>query len=297
MMNLKKVIIAALAMLFIVKAKGQIAPPAAIFFHNQYLNNSSFAGLNKGLNIDLGYRQQWSNIPGSPKTQFLTLDYALKGNAGIGLSLYNEKSGLFKQTKLMGTFAYHVPLDGMSQKLSFGAALGFQDEMVDYNQLDGDPTDMTVNNFNQRDQYIDGNFGVLYSTNKLQLQASIPNLGHLWRKGAQTSQEVDQSRFYVAASYKIVLPKLWEASFEPKIAFREIKGYKNIMDIGARLNFVEDKVGVTAIYHTTESASFGLNASLNQNFSLLCVYTSNTAALSGQTNGSFEVNLKMNLFK
>lgn len=83
---------------------------------------------------------------------------------------------------------------------------------------------------------------------------------------------------------------------EPKVAFRGVKGMDHIFDMGANLTFVDEKIGLMAMYHSTKSTSFGLNAKVSKNFNILGLYSSNTGAMAGQTNGSFELNLKLNLF-
>src|SRR5215217_5075345 len=100
-------------------ANAQLAPLGAMYYHNQYLNNPAFAGIGKGLEVDLGYRQQWSTIPGSPKVQVLTGSYAMTPKAGLGLNVYNDQTGLFKRTRVMGSYAYHLPLSSKNDKLSF----------------------------------------------------------------------------------------------------------------------------------------------------------------------------------
>lgn len=278
-------------------SNAQLAPLGAMYYHNKYLNNPAFAGLGQGLEVNLGYRQQWSTVPGGPKVQALTGSYAMTPKAGLGLNLYNDQTGLFKRTRLMGSYAYHLPLNTNSDRLSFGISLGFMDEMVDQGLIDGDPNDPTARNFNQRQQYLDGDFGIAYTSGKLSLQASLPNLRNSFGFSKEGEQVVNEARFFAAASYKIRLSENEGVGLEPKVAFRGVKGMDNMFDIGANFSFVKDKIGLMAIYHSTESTSFGLSAKVSKTFDILGLYTSNTAALAGQTNGSFELNLKVNLFQ
>ena len=277
-------------------ANAQLAPLGAMYYHNQYLNNPAFAGIEQGLEIDLGYRQQWSTVPGGPKVQVLTGSYAMTPKAGLGLNLYNDQTGLFKRTRLMGSYAYHLPVSSKGDRLSFGVSLGYMDEMVDQGMMDGDPNDPSTRNFNQRQQYVDGDFGIAYTSGKLSLQASMPNLRNSLGLSDDGEQVVNEARFFAAASYRIRLSENEGVGLEPKVAFRGVKGMDNIVDVGANFTFVENKIGLMAMYHSTESTSFGFSARLSKTFDLMGIYTSNTAALAGQTNGSFELNLKVNLF-
>lgn len=277
-------------------ASAQLAPLGAMYFQNQYLNNPAFAGKHQGLELDLGYRQQWSSMPGSPKIQSLTGSYAMTSRAGLGLNIYNDQTGLYKRTRIMGTYAYHLPLSAGSDKLSFGVSVGLMDERVDYNILDGDLDDPSTRNFNQRDKYLDGDFGVAYTSDKLNVQASMPNLRNTLGFNKDDDRVVNEARYFVAASYKLRLSENQGVGLEPKVSFRSVRGFDNIFDMGANFTFVEDKIGLMGMYHTNKSTSFGFIAKVSKTFDLMGVYTSNTAALAGQTNGSFEVNMKINLF-
>jgi type IX secretion system PorP/SprF family membrane protein len=278
------------------KANAQLAPLGAMYYQNQYLNNPAFAGIGQGLELDLSYRRQWSMIPGSPKVQVLTGSYAMNPKVGLGLNVYNNQTGLFKHTRVMGSYAYHMPLSSKGDKLNFGISLGFLDELVDQGLMDGDTNDPSTINFNQRKQYVDGDFGIAYTSDKFNLQLAMPNLRNTLGFSKEGEQVVNEARFFVATSYKIRLSESEGVGLEPKIAFRGVRGFDNIIDVGANFTFIQDRIGLMAMYHSTESMSFGLNTQLSKTFSLLGLYSSSTGAMAGQTNGSFELNLKINLF-
>lgn len=275
--------------------KAQLAPMGSMYFQNQYLNNPAFAGIDRGLDVNFGLRQQWGNVPGSPRMQIATLAYAMTEKAAIGLNLNNDQTGLFKRTRLMGSYAYHLPITNNGAKLNFGLSFGFMDELVDFSKYDGDMGDLTVNTFNQRGQYLDGDFGIAYTDSHLTLQATLTNLGNTLGFNKQVVEVVDEPKMFAAASYRFDFPNSWNASFEPKAAYRLIKGFENIFDIGGNLSFTDGKIGLITIYHSTKAISFGFSTNLSQTFALTGFYTSNTAALAGQTNGNFEINLKISL--
>jgi hypothetical protein len=50
-------------------------------------------------------------------------------------------------------------------------------------------------------------------------------------------------------------------------------------------------------YHSNESATFGFGVDLKKRYLLSAMYTTQTAALSAYTNGSFEINLRVALGK
>ena len=277
--------------------KAQLNPLAGLYFQNQYMGNPAMAGIDEGLNLNLGYRQQWSLIPGAPVTQSLTADYGTGKKVGLGLNIHNDEAGLIKRTRVMGTYSYHLPLNDDGQKLRFGLSLGFMDDRVMNENINGDMNDISVSKFNQRETYIDGDFGLAYTGNKLTIQAAIPNLKGFLQKETLNAT-ADRSSFFSAVSYKFYFPKTLDGfGVEPKLALRGVQGFENIFDAGANFTVANRAASVMAIYHSSESATIGLGANIKSLGAINANYTTATSALSGYTSGEFQIGLKLNVFK
>jgi type IX secretion system PorP/SprF family membrane protein len=274
------------------QSNAQLNPMGSMYFENQYRGNPAMAGIQRGLRLNLGYRKLWSSIPGSPTIETLTGDNGFNEKVGIGLNIYNDKAGLFKRTRTLISYAYHLPLALENQHLSFGLSLGMMNERISDEDLNGDQGDSNVSNYNQRDNYIDGDFGLAYTSNKFTVQASLPNMKGFFKKDINTNS-VDRSTFFSALSYKMKLGADIEA--EPKVCYRGVKGYDNIFDIGANLSY-SNMISLFGMYHSSESATFGLGLNYKA-IGINGIYTAATSALRGYTNGNFEVNLAVRLGK
>ncbi|WP_419800598.1 PorP/SprF family type IX secretion system membrane protein [Mucilaginibacter sp.] len=272
--------------------KAQLNPLAAQYFQNQYLFNPAMAGIDEGLNINLNVRKQWSSIPGAPATQAISADYLL-GRAAFGVNVYADQSGLLKSTRAVATYAYHIPLGQNNQKLNFGVSAGILTQRVPLDQVSGDAGDLSIARYNERQSYLDGDFGTSYTSNNLSLQFALPNLRSVFNQ--YNYYTVDRSIYFTAASYKFDFGETINAiSLEPKVVFRGVKGYTNILDVGANLMLANNQLSFQGIYHSTKSATFGFG--LNKNtFSILAFYTTETAAINNYTNGNFELNLRLHL--
>jgi len=292
--TLKTVLLLFVSIMVQQQATAQLNPMGALYFQNQYLGNPAMAGTG-GLNLNMGYRKQWNTIPGSPSTQSITADYGITSKAGLGLSVYNDVSGLFKRTRAVGTYAYHLPINANDDKLSFGLSLGMMNEHINTDELSGDPNDMSISNFNQRGAYLDGDFGMAYTTGKLSVQFALPNL-----KGILKQDEIrgliDRPTFFSAISYKIQTGAETDLQIEPKAVYRGVNGFNNILDLGANLSYAGNKLNLFGMYHSTQSATYGIGMNY-QNIGFSGMYNTSTAALSNYTNGNFEISLKVNLFK
>lgn len=273
--------------------KAQLNPLATQYFQNQYLFNPAMAGINPGLNVNLTARKQWSSIPGSPNTQAISADYLLS-RAAFGVNVYSEQSGLLKSTRSVATYAYHIPLSQDNQQLNFGLSAGILTQRVPIEQIMGDQTDLSIARYNERQSSLDGDFGAAYTSNNLTVQAALPNLRSVFNQ--DNYYTIDRSLYFAAASYKFDFGEAVNSiSIEPKVAFRGVKGYTNIVDAGANLMLANNQLSIQGMYHSTKSATFGFG--LNRNtFSILAFYTTETSALNNYTSGDFEISLSLHVF-
>lgn len=282
--------------LFLGSVKAQILPLNAQYFQNRYLVNPSMAGINEGFNINGSFRKQWSNIPGAPITQSATLDQQVN-KVGWGVNIYNEKSGGIQRTKAVGTFAYHLPLNSDDQKLNFGISFGASQDKLDLSSVrNSDINDPSIARFNDRGYYVDGDFGISYTSKGLTVEGAVPNMRSVFRK--DDLNFADKPIFYSAVSYKFMLGSgINGISLEPKGVFRGIKNYENLWDAGLNANFANDKLYVMAMYHNTQNATVGFGMNYKSTLYFMAYYNTATSAISGYTDGDFEVNIRVNIGK
>lgn len=269
-------------------ATAQLNPMGASFYQNQYISNAAMAGLVDGLHLNAGFNQQWSEVPGSPSAQFITLDNRSK-KVGLGLSLYADKAGLLKRTRVMGTYAYHLPLNNNGNELHFGLSLGMLSERLNIDDIDGTTSDISAQRFNERDAVIDGDFGIAYTTGKITVQGAVPNLKDFFKKEQYNTANLNT--LFAAVSYKFMTDSSRKAfMIEPKLSYRGFKGYDDVIDAGVNVSTVSNKLYANVIYHSTQSISFGLGLNYKE-FAILCMYTSGTSALRGYSNDNFEIGI------
>lgn len=276
-------------------AYGQLHPLGSSYFMNQYLNNPAMAGYEQGLSVNLSHRSQWSAVPGTPVSQSLTAEYGSLKKAGFAISLYGDEAGLQKWTQGVATYAYHLPLDN-DNELHFGISLGFTQDRLNEENIKGNPNDLSVGRYNQRETYLDGDFGIAYTSGGLSLQGALPNMKSFIKSDLQ-SNTVDRSTIFLSGSYKFNLdPGNEGLSLEPKVNFRGIKGYHNMLDVGALASLLNNQIQLFGLYHSSKSATYGFGFQyLSLNISGM--YTSETSAIQGFANGSFEVSLRLQTFK
>lgn len=278
------------------KLVAQLNPFSSIYYQNQYLANPAMAGKEKNVNLNLTLRKQYSGMPGAPTNQSFSVDGGFRKRVGLGLNVNNDKAGLLQHTRVMGTYAYHLPVGSQDKSLSFGVSMGFMNERINEADVNGENGDASVGSLNQRETFLDGDFGVAFVSNKLIIQGALPNLKSVFRPSDMRS--VNYSLFFTAISYKFFIDKLAISDFsiEPKIAYRGVKGFDNMVDLGANVSMLENGLSFMGMWHSSQSATFGIGLNLNKTFNVMGIYTAETGKLRGYSNGDFEIALKAKLF-
>ncbi len=288
-------LVTALALFLAIPCKAQLNPFQAMYYQNRYMNNPAMAGLDKGLTVNLGYLQQWDAFPGTPKMQSFTAEYQATDKLGLGLNVIDNQEGIFRQTRIMATYAYHLPLSDQDQKLNFGLSLGINDPRLNYAAINGDLSDIQLQQYEQQTPYFDGDLGLSYTSNSLFAEAVLPNLGiNVFNRAAQR-QDVDRTVVFIALSYKIDLSNTGgDFSLEPLAAYRQIKGFTNIFDAGLNFRMNDYHLDLQAIYHSNDNIGFGI-AFNQQSYAINFAYDVTNGQISKYTNGTFEVGIKLNM--
>lgn len=272
----------------------QLNPMGSGYYQNQYLLNPALAGTETGWELNGAYKAQWTAITGAPSMQAFTATYGSESKkAGFGFFAFNDKAGSVKTINLKASYAYHLPLNGNGATLDFGLSAGVMDEWIDRSEVIGDLSDVSIGNFNDRKLYLDADFGLALRTRNITLQGSLPNMKRVFKRDIQRNV-VDRSLYMAALSYKFVNENASLTSIEPKVAFRGMDNFKNILDAGVNFQFNKDKLMLSGVYHSTNSITFGAGTTYKSKLAILAQYTSNTSDLQGYSNGEFELALKYN---
>lgn len=271
--------------------RAQLNPMDAQFFQNPYLANPAQAGLQFGARLNFGSMNQWNSIPGSPRTQYASYDMS-NTRVGWGLTVFNDKAGLYNYTKVSGTYAYHLPLNYDRNAFHFGLNLNVYSQNLSLDQLKADQDDLDLVNFNSQQSFLDSDAGFLYTSEKLQLEAVFYNLNNQLNLDSQNI--VDDQLSFFAATYSFQI-KDW--LLKSKIAYRGVRNFTDIVDIGLNATTFDQNFNFTVIYHSSKSASFGFGYIHRKTWEVLGVYNTPNTSLRNYANGTFEVGLKVNLIK
>ena len=286
---LRLLFLSIITVLFLINSlTAQINPMAAQYFQNTYLANPAMAGVNQGIRLNLGYRNQWSNIQGSPRNLSVTADYGGE-KVGVGLNFYKDEAGLLSRSKLQATYAYRLQLNNEDANLRFGISLGLQTNSINLQNIVGSTNDLSALRYNDQENIIDGDFGVAYSDKRFRIEGSISNLKNQLQ--IEDNEIADYATFMTAFTY---MTQISEWQVHPKLVYRGVKNYNDILDMGMEIRTPDDQLGFMSMYHTNKSMSFGLSYQKVKQWQLLVLYNTPVQALKSYATGTLEVGLQLN---
>src|ERR1700694_638877 len=163
-------------------AAAQQRPHYTQYILNNYILNPALSGIENYTDVKISGRDQWVGLDGAPKTMYLTIHTPIgkkdfktsatsydmpgenpRGNAywqnytasephhGVGLSIIDDKTGLYNRFSATVSYAYHLGLSPRTH-LSAGFASGFT--KIGYDRSKATPTDPNDPAIGNRDNLI-----------------------------------------------------------------------------------------------------------------------------------------------
>jgi type IX secretion system PorP/SprF family membrane protein len=254
--------------------------------------NPAFAGSYNSLSATLLYRNQWVGFSDAPKSQLLSV-HAPLNNDRIGLGIMIEKNsiGIFKETSVIGNYAYRMELG--EGKLSLGLGFGVTIHNIAWNDLvASDANDILLINNPSTAVLPSFSFGTYYSTKKYFIGFSIPLF---------LSQELNQS----SGTYKInndfskynyFLSGGYELNIYPQVKLLPsllVKYQKNTpmqIDFNALIS-LKDRIWLGIGYRSKNMLVGIFQCQLNYQIRLGYSYDFEMSSLRKYMNGSHEIGL------
>ena len=136
--------------------------------------NPAYSGIRGVPSFTSVFRNQWSGMPGAPKTANVSFDMPFSSvNSAVGFQFYTDRIGVQKTQGLKFNYAYRAKL-GTTGVLSMGLNLGLRNRRANYTDVNtfspGDP----VFNTNITSLNIESGAGIFYATDIFYIGASAP---------------------------------------------------------------------------------------------------------------------------
>ncbi len=254
--------------------------------------NPAYAGAGGDLNVLALSRLQWLGIEGAPKSFFVNADMPLKigkTNNGVGLVVFTDGIGLFRNTHVAGQYAYKHNLFGGT--LSVGIQLGIVNQ-----SFDGEKVYYPSSQFHQKEDLaipstqvsgmgFDINGGIYYSRKNLYAGFGVTHINKPEIQLDEYSYMFLSSTYNLIAGYNIQFSNpLYE--LQPSVFLKtDMQVFQ--ADITARLQFNKMFTGGLS-WRVNESVVLLLGAQFG-GFRFGYAYDYPTTPLFAKTSGSHEL--------
>jgi type IX secretion system PorP/SprF family membrane protein len=220
-------------------AQGQQLPQYSQYMFNGLHVNPGYAGYKNEGYIQSTYRNQWTSLPGAPKTLSVTADFsANEGTMGFGVSFVDDRIGPNVNSSGLLTYAYRLRT-GDRSFLSLGLSGGFSRYGLDASQfVPNDSSDPLIPVGNVNVTVPNLNSGLFFHTDRFYAGFSAYNLVG---KKAASKQDVAlgshdiHSFLTVGALFDLSA----QVQFKPSVLVKQVKGSPTNYDLNAMFLFSE----------------------------------------------------------
>lgn len=153
-------------------------PQYSQYMFNQLAINPGYAGSKEAISAAMFFRSQWTGMPGSPKTQTITVHGPTKKKkVALGFTVIADEVGPKKSVGALGTYAYRIKLG--KGKLSMGLRVGAYRYVFDWNKIEyKDKTDVYNQIGTSAKNVLTADAGAYYYTNTMYAGFSATHLNY-----------------------------------------------------------------------------------------------------------------------
>jgi len=296
------------------------------YLNNHFLMNPAAAGAEEGLDIGLGFRQQWVGFDNSPQNYYLTINTPLNiggapkvnsslrtGSAeliqseesstlqlkhGVGGYIAADNYGPFKRISGVAAYAIHLPIANKVH-WSFGLNTGLSNINFDRNQItlidDTDNTFATFATTQGKINYFDVNLGTYVYNKKFYFGYASNQLmqNKIYFGGTPTDGKLHMHHFIMGGYNFDISDKL---VLTPSVLIKYMNPAPLSMDITAKLTY-DNKFFGGFSYRNGDAVIVLLGAKFNDMFRIGYSLDYTLSGLSDHNSGSHEIMLGITLKK
>ncbi len=279
---------------------GQQFPFMDAYYVNPYSLSPAYAGLHNKGTIFMDYRADWTGIDGGPRTYQLSYSDRFKDRVGLGGKFVYDKTDIFQQMFLMGTYTYEVKIQD-AHILNFGLSMGFYRNAIDLSKYYNNPTYVQdlVLLYGQQESKLKfvSDFSILYRYKQVEAGVLFSNLmfGTVHYQNSDMTYKPFKN-YLLHGSYLARLDNNW--TLKPTVILRGGEHVPALVDVSAALTWTE-RFYVTALVRSNRIFGVGLGGEICKGILLNYSYnmSSNTSNLPINTFGNHQVTLGVEIFK
>lgn len=238
---MRKILLVAVLAACGLSAKAQYDVSFSHYWDMEPYYNAASVGKEAKLNVSGAYALDFAGFEHNPQTMYFAADmplYFLKCYHGVGISLMNDKIGLFTHQRLKGQYAFKFNLFGGT--LSTGIDFGLITENFDGSKIDlEDSSDQAFSNAEVDGNSVDLGAGLYYTHGAWYVGVSAQHINAPKIELGETNELKINPSYYLTAGYNIKLRNPFLTIHPSAIVRYDGVGYRG--DITARVQYTHEK--------------------------------------------------------
>lgn len=263
---------------------------------NSFNMNPSYAGLKSIRTLFLDYRSDWAGVDGGPVTCQLSYNDRLNANVGLGGRFIYDKTDIFKQTMLLGTYTYEVHFTE-EHSVNFGLSAGFYKNSIDlgkyYNDQNYVQDAVLISGTGKSKVKVATDISALYRYKNIEGGILFSNVMFGTAKYSNSDFTYKPLKNYmVHASYSYQINDIW--SVKPFVLFRGGQNYPSQLELASEASYKKKLWGML-VFRTGGIWGMGFGAEVSEG--ILVNYSYNLSTnVALNTFGSHQITLGVRLF-
>lgn len=274
---------------------GQVNAQQISIFNNNVINpfslNPSKVGAD-GSRLFFQHRNELVGVDGAPELTMLTAEFRPSDSkSAVGFQFAHETANIINNTSAFVTYGSHFKLND-KQSLSFGISAGIRHNAIAFDRVNVLETgDRILFDFNQATTNFDGNFGINYRFQKLDVQFSINQLfgnkATYFNTFEQKELNYQFVRHYAASiGYQFLADK--KISVQPIVQIRGAEGLPVLPEFILKADF-EDLFWLAGHYRNNASWAATAGVSINERYTVGYSAEFSVNEFSAHNSGTHEI--------
>ncbi len=279
-----KILIISVVMLsfFAITAKAQDLTNYNLYNQNPFLYNPAYSVDKCTFTGFLNSHIQWMDFDGAPRVNTIGVRGNISPNSGLGLTVFNFKSGVIGSTDINLSYAYKAKF-GDEHFLSMGLGLGFlTDKIITEDVVAMDMTDHMLIGQDAKETTVTTKFGMAYQNKNLEAQVIFPQL-----------MQRGKMNYYTIGILSYKVDATADLEVKPSVMVRGAKTTPLQFDGFVTATF-KKMVWLTAGYRSNNSLIIGAGANLS-NYSVGYAYHAEMNDINKAGKGTHEIQLIVRL--
>jgi len=256
---------------------------------NALVINPAFAGCQDALSLTASYRDQWIGFNDAPKSYILSVHSPVfNDRVGLGLLVENNSIGIFKETSILGNYAYRMELQ--EGKLALGLGFGVTIYNSAWNELvAADPNDVQLMNNNTSVLLPNFSLGTYYYSKKYFIGISMPLfLNHELEKNTgkyNIDNNFSGSNYFFSTGYELGISP--QVKILPSLLIKYHPGNQVQIDYNAQIS-LKDRIWMGIGYRNKDVLVGMIQCQLNYQIRMAYSYDYDFGSIGKYINGSHE---------